>query len=81
VAYDSVENPGKHIMPEVKYYSGSHTNELVRLYMRGAGANTIVDYIDGNDPDYVENYNHIGANGDYVDNTNVFDVMKALISQ
>ncbi|WP_413113512.1 alkaline phosphatase [Thaumasiovibrio sp. DFM-14] len=81
VAYAAVDNPGKHTMPEVKYYSGSHTNELVRLYMRGAGANTIVDYIDGSDPDYVENYNHIGANGDYVDNTNVFDVMKALIIQ
>ncbi|MDF2153087.1 alkaline phosphatase [Vibrio sp. CAU 1672] len=78
-AYAPVENPGQHIMPDVKYYSGNHTQELVRLYMKGAGASLISDYIAGNDPQYAEKYNHTGANGDYVDNTNVFDVMKSVL--
>jgi alkaline phosphatase len=80
-AYAPVENPGKHVMPTVKYYSDSHTNELVRLYVKGAGAELINQYVDGNDPAYAEKYNNTGANGDYVDNTNVFDLMKTLIEQ
>ncbi|MCG6201787.1 alkaline phosphatase [Psychromonas antarctica] len=78
-AYAPVENPGKGVMPEVKYYSGDHTLELVRLYARGKGAETLSDFVKGNDEGYAINYNNIGSNGDYVDNTNVFDLMKQVI--
>ncbi|AJR06567.1 alkaline phosphatase [Photobacterium gaetbulicola] len=80
-AYAPVENPGKHVMPTVKYYSGDHTNELVRVYLKGAGTELINKYVNGNDPQYADKYNNTGANGDYIDNTNVFDLMKELISQ
>lgn len=79
-AYAPVENPGKHQMPNVKYYSGDHTNELVRLYVHGAGEQLINDYIVGNDEHYAESYNHTGSNGDYVDNTHIFDLMKAVMT-
>lgn len=78
-AYAPVENPGQGIMPEVKYYSGDHTLELVRLYARGKGAETLSTFIKGNDEKYATSYNNIGANGDYIDNTNVFDLMKQVI--
>lgn len=78
-AYAPVENPGKGVMPEVKYYSGSHTLELVRLYARGMGAETLSNFVKGHDEGYANHYNNFGANGDYVDNTNVFDLMKQVI--
>lgn len=78
-AYAPVENPGKGVMPEVKYYSGDHTLELVRLYARGKGAETLSNFVTGHDEGYANHYNNFGASGDYVDNTNVFDLMKQAI--
>ncbi|MGR5220947.1 alkaline phosphatase [Vibrio parahaemolyticus] len=78
-AYAPVENLGANVMPTVKYYSSSHTNELVRLYVKGAGAELINQYIEGNDPMYAVKYNNDEANGDYVDNTDVFELMKTLL--
>jgi len=78
-AYAPVENPGQGIMPEVKYYSGDHTLELVRVYARGKGAEKFSSFVKDNDEGYATRYNHIGANGDYIDNTNVFDLMKQVI--
>lgn len=79
VAYAKVENPGKGVMPNVKYYSGNHTNELVRIYARGAGEDLFKQHIIANDNNYAEKYNHLGSNGDYIDNTHIFNVMSAAI--
>lgn len=79
VAYAHVENPGKGVMPIVKYYSGNHTRELVRLYAKGNGADKLKDFVKGNDPSYVEHYNNIGSNGDYVNNSDVFEIMKQVV--
>ncbi|TEW53233.1 alkaline phosphatase [Psychromonas sp. RZ22] len=78
-AYAPVENPGQGVMPVVKYYSGSHTNELVRFYAKGNGIEGLSDLTQGNDPGYVTHYQNIGSNGDYIDNTNAFDLMKQVI--
>lgn len=80
-AYAPVENPGKGVMPEVKYYSGNHTNELVRVYAKGKGVQNLEKYINGTDEGYAEKYNHTGATGDYIDNTNIFDVMNTVITE
>ncbi|MGR5144332.1 alkaline phosphatase [Photobacterium sp. DNB23_23_1] len=80
-AYAAVENAGAFSTPEVKYFSGDHTTELVRLYAKGAGAALFKDYFDGHDPYYAEMYRNDGATGDYFDNTNVFDVMKSVIDE
>lgn len=79
VAYAEVDNPGIYRVPTVKYYSGSHTNELVRVYAKGLAADNFEKYFDGYDENYAQYYNHFGATGEYFDNTNVFDVMKEAI--
>lgn len=79
-AYAPVVNPGKGVMPEVKYYSSSHTNELVRVYAKGKGSANLSNYIVGNDANYISHYNNTGANGDYIDNTNIFDAMNDIVN-
>ncbi|WP_035480473.1 alkaline phosphatase [Aliagarivorans marinus] len=79
VAYAAVESAGIEKMPEVKYYSGSHTNELVRVYVKGVGEDMFAQHFDGKDEKYAEMYQNEGATGDYFDNTNIFDVMKEFI--
>ncbi len=81
VAYAAVENPGQGVMPEVKYYSGSHTQELVRVYAKGLGADLLNEHVVANDENYVDKYNHSGANGDYIDNVNIFDVMNTVMTR
>ncbi|PMH39884.1 hypothetical protein BCU68_07240 [Vibrio sp. 10N.286.49.B3] len=80
-AYAPVENPGQGKMPEVKYFSGSHTNELVRFYAKGNGVEGLADLVQGTDAGYVEHYQNEGSTGDYIDNTNTFDLMKQVITQ
>lgn len=79
VAYTAVENPGKNTMPKVKYYSGSHTNELVRVYVKGVGEDMFDQHVVDTDTNYTEQYQNTGATGEYFDNTNIFDVMKEFI--
>ena len=51
--------------PKVEFYSDEHTNALIPLYAKGAGAARFTDYADEVDP----------QRGPYVDNTEVFRVM------
>ena len=81
VAYSEVQNPGREEVPEVKYYSVVHTNELVRVYAKGFAAENFKQHFDGIDENYAHFYNHEGATGEYFDNTNIFDVMKEAITQ
>jgi alkaline phosphatase len=71
-------NPGA--LPDASWHSGSHTNQLVPLFAKGAGSELFADYIIGNDPNLDAYYNLTGSgwtgfNGDYIDNTSIFSVM------
>jgi alkaline phosphatase len=48
----------------------SHTNSLIPFYVKGAGAGLFAAYAVNNDP----------VRGDYIDNTNVFEVMNSVLS-
>lgn len=60
-----VVNNGKGRMPGLKWNSGGHTNELVPVYARGAGADLFKQMVAGVDP----------VRGAYCDNTDIFRVM------
>ena len=49
--------------------SAGHSNSLIPLYAKGAGASLFAGYIAGSDP----------VRGDFVDNTAVYHVMRAVI--
>jgi alkaline phosphatase len=49
---------------------GSHTNSLIPLYAKGAGAELFAQYAVGTDP----------VRGAYIDNTDVFKVMDAVVT-
>jgi alkaline phosphatase len=45
-----IENKGKGVMPGFEFHSGSHTNQLVPLYLKGVGTDRFEEYVDGEDP-------------------------------
>jgi len=49
----------------MEWHSGSHTNSLIPVYAKGAGAQLLEKYADEKDP----------VRGRYVDNTEVAKVM------
>jgi alkaline phosphatase len=67
VAFDPMLNRGMHRAPAMWFNTGGHSNSLVPLRARGAGASLFARHIAGSDP----------VVGDYVENTTIFDVMKA----
>ena len=76
--FDPVTDNGPGVMPGVRYLSGNHTNSLVPLYARGAGAELMQSLIDGNDPAAAAEWLYAnGWNGDYLDNTDIFTLMNA----
>ena len=79
--YSPVEMVAKETMPNVKYYSGSHTNELVRFYAKGNGSELFAKHVIGTDSNYPERYRHIGADGSYFQSKHIFDVVKEVISE
>ncbi|MDS2172829.1 alkaline phosphatase [Nesterenkonia sp. CL21] len=52
-------------LPDLGWYSGDHTNQVVPFFVRGAGSEAFFEEIVGTDP----------VRGDYVDNTVVADVL------
>ena len=70
-------------IPTVKWHYNSHTNELVPLFARGAGAELFDALVDGFDPffgNFYGDWKAKGFDGRYIDNTDVFYVMAAVIS-
>lgn len=61
----SIVNSGVGNMPGMTYYSGSHSNQLIPLFARGAGSELFAQYALGSDL----------VRGKYIDNTDVFKVM------
>ena len=68
----------------VRWWTGAHTNELVPLFVRGAGAAWFDARVDGQDPHFAHFYPdwaEQGFDGRYVDNTDVFHVAVQAMSQ
>lgn len=64
----------------VRWWSGSHTNELVPLFVRGAGSELFASLVDGTDTyfgTYYTDWAAKGFDGRYVDQTDIFTVMQA----
>jgi alkaline phosphatase len=72
--FPGIVNNGAGTLPGAVYYSGSHTNQLVPLYARGAGSDLFAAYVDGIDAAAALQW---GFSGQYIDNTDIFSVMYA----
>jgi alkaline phosphatase len=69
--FKPIENKGAGRLPGAKFFSLEHTNALVPLYAKGAGAHLFSGYADEIDP----------QRGPYVDNTEIFQVMMGQAAQ
>ena len=76
--FDPVVDNGVGMLPGHSWQSGNHTNSLVPLYARGAGAERFASKIIGVDENMVAGYGleNSGFDGSYIDNTAIYDVMK-----
>ena len=75
--WNRVENRGQGRVPAVQYASRNHSNVLVPLWAHGAGAALFEQWVDGVDAKAGELWEFDGR---YVDNTDVFAVMRAAIA-
>ncbi|MGQ9762040.1 MAG: alkaline phosphatase [Thermogutta sp.] len=69
------QGPGK--MPGARYNATKHTNELVPLYARGVGAERLLSFVRGKDHQAARVW---GISGDYVDNTDIGQLLRSLIT-
>lgn len=72
VFWQPIKPKGPGELPEAKFHTKNHTNELVRLYAKGAGAQQLEKLATRKDP-YLQRY-HPGWGPQYGDNTDVFKV-------
>ncbi|MFW5682825.1 MAG: alkaline phosphatase [Phycisphaeraceae bacterium] len=83
--YDQVVDNGEGNMPGHSYNSGGHTNALVPLWARGAGAELFEIAVDGTDYVAAGFWDQFGGtegwDGDYVDATDVFAVMSGDVTE
>ncbi len=63
--YAALVNRGRGMMPAMEWHIGNHTNRLVPLYVRGCGAEALLQRARNNDPLY----------GRYLDNTDLAAVL------
>lgn len=77
LGYKHIEDNGPGELPGVEWFSSVHTNQLVPLFAKGAGAELFEKHVAGTDPNLAGYYGLDGAvwNGAYVDNTSVYSVM------
>lgn len=64
-----IVNNGKYRVPGVEWGSGDHTNQLIPLFAKGAGAHLVSSYVRVKDP----------VRGGYIDNTDVADLIFGLL--
>lgn len=78
IAFEAVTNKGKGKMPGISFRpTGNHSNALVPLWAKGAGAEAFASRVRGTDVSYAK---YVGLNdGKYIDNTDVFRVVKAAL--
>lgn len=75
-SFQPIKNEGRGQIPEVQYAGKGHSNALVPLWAKGPGAELFLKRIKGNDKKAAEFWKF---SGNYVDNIDVFDVMKAVL--
>lgn len=68
--YDDVVNQGTGVMPTMAWNSGNHTNQLIPLFAKGAGAELFKKLADQQDP----------VRGAYIDNTELVLAIRALLN-
>lgn len=76
VPFQPIVNQGAGELPSARWHTDNHTNELVRLYAHGAGAEGISEFADRRD----YGLGYYGAEGEeqrYLDNTELHDAMVA----
>ena len=76
VAFQAVTNNGTGNLPDVRYWTGNHTNEVVRLWARGQGSEQLTKRVRAKDAKFAEVVGH-NSDGSYIDNTDVFSAIKA----
>ncbi|MBN1394922.1 MAG: alkaline phosphatase [Pirellulales bacterium] len=74
VAFDPIQDRGPGKLPAMVYHSGGHSNSLVPLLSRGPGSDRFAELVKGLDRRAA---NVWAFSGRYVDNTDVFKVMKS----
>lgn len=74
--FQPIKNHGKGKTPGAQYGSGGHTNSLVPLWAKGAGSREFLKRVRGTDEKAGKFWDFCGR---YVDNTDIFHVMKAAI--
>ena len=62
----------------MKYNSHGHSNSLVPLYARGPGSQRFAALVKGTDPTAAAVWHF---SGQYVDNTDIFAVMRAEVTE
>ena len=67
--FKPIVNNGKGNVPGMQWNSPEHTNQLIPLYAKGAGAEWLRSYVKGSDP----------VRGGYIDNTNLADLVFATL--
>ena len=78
IAFQPLEDRGQGKLPGLKYNSNGHSNSLVPLYARGPGSQQFVTLAKGPDEKAAAVWQFSGR---YVDNTDVFTVMKAEVEK
>ena len=75
--FEPLENRGAGKLPGMKYNAHGHSNSLVPLYARGPDSQRFTPLATGEDPTAAKQW---GCSGRYIDNTDVFRVMRAAIA-
>jgi len=77
-AFEPIEDRGPGRLPGMKYNSHWHTNSLVPLYARGCGSQRFAELVKGTDAKAAAVWRF---SGQYIDNTDIFMVMKEEVSK
>jgi alkaline phosphatase len=78
VAFDPIVDCGPGHQPGMKHNRSDHTNSLVPLYARGCGSRRFTELVKGTDAKAAAVWRFSGK---YVDNTDIFTVMKEEVSR
>ncbi len=79
IAWQPVVNNGKGKLAGVRWHSHTHTNEVVRLWARGPGADCLTRYRTGVDAGLRDRIRH-NADGAFIDNSALEPVMTAILA-
>jgi alkaline phosphatase len=77
-AFDPIEDNGAGRLPGMKHNSHGHSNSLVPLYARGPGSRRFAELVKGTDAKAAAIWRF---SGQYIDNADIFIVMKAEVSK